>query len=82
MKRAKSPKDLQRSESTLSRRRAVVQKGKRTAFTCLGNWYDLADRGSCADLLETLASVTSHRDKNCAIAEIVDHAQTLLEDEQ
>ena len=77
MKRAKSPKDLQRSES---RRRAVVQKGKRTAFTCLGNWYDLADRESCADLLEVIASVTSHRDKNCAIAEIVDHAQTLLED--
>lgn len=56
-----------------------VAKGNKTAFTCLGNWYDLADRESCADLLETLAMVTSRRDKNRAIAEIVDHANTLIE---
>lgn len=57
-----------------------VLKGNRTAFTCLGNWYDLADRESCADLLWVLAGVRSMRDKNTAIAEIVDHAQTLLEE--
>ena len=56
-----------------------VMKGNETAFTCLGNWYDLADRESCADLLETLAGVRGYRDKNTAIAEIVDHANTLLE---
>ena len=57
-----------------------VLKGNRTAFTCLGNWYDIADRESCADLLDTLCCVRSMRDKNTAIAEIVDHVQTLLEE--
>lgn len=60
--------------------KAKVMKGNKTAFTCLGNWYDLADRKSCADLLETVVRVTSRRDKDTAIAEIVDHAQTLLSD--
>ena len=59
-----------------------VAKGNKTAFTCLGNWYDLADRESCASLLELLAGVKSHRDKNTALAEIVDHANTLLEQEE
>lgn len=56
-----------------------VMKGSPTAFTCLGNWYDLEDRESCADLLEVIAGITSSRDKNAAIAEIVDFIQTYLE---
>jgi len=47
-----------------------VQKGNKTAFTCLGNWYDLADVKSFESLMLLLKSIRSKRDYKTAINEI------------
>jgi hypothetical protein len=47
-----------------------VSKGNPTAFTCLGNWYDLNDPESMYSLRCTLAHVTSVRDLRMAVEEV------------
>lgn len=47
-----------------------VMKGNATAFTCLGNWYDLADPESMESLREMLKIVTNTADRRMAVSEI------------
>jgi hypothetical protein len=47
-----------------------VMKGRASAFTCLGNWYDLKDPESMESLQGTLALVTSLRDLRTAVMEV------------
>jgi len=47
-----------------------VMKGNPSAFTCLGNWYDLNDPDSMHSLHCMLAHVTSLRDLRTAVGEV------------
>jgi len=50
-----------------------VMKGNPTAFTCLGNWYDLADRESIESMFKILNDdVCSKRDRDTGFKEFMD----------
>lgn len=55
-----------------------VMKGNASAFTCLGNWYDLNDPQSMESLRCTLAHVTSVRDLRTATAEVDEAWRNLI----
>jgi hypothetical protein len=56
-----------------------VMKGNASAFTCLGNWYDLKDPESMESLHGILARVTSLRNLRTAVAEVDGAWRSLIE---